>query len=104
MSIKIDLFCAGGMSTSLLMMNMRKAAEQQGIDIQVEAHGVGSVARYGVDSDVILIGPQVSYTEKEVHKQFPTKPVAVIPMRDYGMMDGHKVLQLALDLMKNQEV
>jgi PTS system cellobiose-specific IIB component len=86
------------------MMKMRKAAEQQGIDIQVDAHGVGSVERYGINSDVILIGPQVSYTEKEVQKQFLTKPVAVIPMRDYGMMDGPKVLKLALDLLKNQEV
>jgi PTS system cellobiose-specific IIB component len=81
------------------MMKMQKAAEERGLDIAVAAHGVGSVERYGVNSDVILIGPQVSYLEKEVRSHFPNKPVAVIPMREYGMMDGHKVLQLALNLI-----
>lgn len=44
-------------------------------------------------SDIILLGPQVGYQEEDVQKEYPTIPVRVIDMMDYGMMNGEKVFK-----------
>ena len=51
--------------------------------------------------DVALLGPQVGYTLGKAKKLCDPKgiPVEVIPMVDYGMMNGAKVLDLALNLI-----
>ena len=38
---KIVLFCAGGMSTSLLVNKMREAAAKQGKEYDINAYGYG---------------------------------------------------------------
>ncbi len=49
-----------------------------------------------------LLGPQVAYTldKSEAICKDNDIPIAVIPMADYGMLDGNKVLDLALSLVK----
>jgi hypothetical protein len=49
---------------------------------------------------VVLLGPQVAYTfdKSEAICKEHNVPIAVIPMADYGMLDGEKVLDLALSL------
>ena len=89
--MKILLVCAAGMSTSLLVNRMNEAAAKEGIELHIEAHPVGEIKKYGDDSDVILLGPHVK-------KLYPDKPIEVINMQDYGMMNGEKVLKRALEL------
>lgn len=96
--MNILLVCAAGMSTSLLVNRMNEAASSKGIDVHIEAHPVGSVNEYGDSADVILLGPQVRYELKKIKKQYSDKPVEVIDMQDYGMMNGAKVLETALKL------
>ena len=50
--------------------------------------------------NVALLGPQVGYTLSKAKKICEPKgiPVDVIPMVDYGMMNGAKVLDFALKL------
>lgn len=95
--VNILLACAGGMSSSLLVTKMKKAAEAQGIDTEINAIGVNGVEseikKY--DPDVVLIGPQVSYTVAKLKKDL-TVPVEAINMRDYGTMNGPAVLKFAL--------
>ncbi|VTS12379.1 PTS sugar transporter subunit IIB [Streptococcus pseudoporcinus] len=100
--IKIGLFCAAGFSTGMLVNNMKVAAEKRGIDCQIEAYSQGKLADYAPQIDVALLGPQVSYTleSSEAICQEHGVPIAVIPMADYGMLDGEKVLDLALSLVK----
>ncbi len=52
--------------------------------------------------DVVLLGPQVRYMLHQFEQDLESKsiPVDVIPMTDYGMMDGMKVLSLAENLME----
>ena len=94
--MNILLVCAAGMSTSLLVNRMNDAAKAKGIELNIEAHPVGSIDSYGEQADVILLGPQVRYELKNVQKSYPDKPVEVIQMQDYGMMNGAKVLDRAL--------
>ena len=96
--MNILLVCAAGMSTSLLVNRMNEAATTKGIEVNIEAHPVGEINRYGDSADVILLGPQVRYELKKVQKQYSDKPVEVINMQDYGLMNGAKVLETALKL------
>lgn len=96
--LKIRLFCAGGMSTSLLVTKMRAAAEAAGVEADIEAHGVGSIERRVDESvDVILLGPQVGYQKAQMKKVADKYgiPLEVIPMTDYGMVNGKAVFELA---------
>ena len=89
----IVLFCAAGMSTSLLVNKMRKAAEEKGLEYEINAHALSEASKYGPEADIILLGPQVSYKLKETKALFADKPVEAINMQDYGMMNGEKVIE-----------
>lgn len=95
--IKILLACNLGMSTSLLVTRMEKAALSKKIEVDIKALPA-SKAEEEIDNwDIILLGPQVRYYQKELEKKSQGKiPVLVIDMRDYGVMDGPKVLDVAL--------
>lgn len=100
--MKIKLFCAAGMSTSLLVNKMRAAAEKMGVEAEIEARPESELKSCLEGLDVALLGPQVQYklnTDKKLCDAAGV-PIAVIPMQDYGMMNGEKVLKLALDLKK----
>lgn len=90
--MKITLACAGGMSTGMLVKKMKAAAEKRGLDVEIGAYAVSELDTVGPGSDVILLGPQVSYQKDGVSAQFPGIPVVVINMQDYGMMNGEKVI------------
>ena len=98
--ITIRLFCAAGMSTSLLVSKMKAAANGKGIEVDIEAFPEGQMDKRLDSVDVALLGPQVGYTIAKARKLCEPKgiPVDVIPMVDYGMMNGEKVLEFALKL------
>ena len=95
----IVLFCAAGMSTSLLVSKMQAAAKEMGVDCHIAAYSLNELTAKGADADCILLGPQVRYQKDKVTTAFPDKPVAVIDMRLYGMMKGKEVLEEALKMM-----
>ncbi|WP_125764108.1 PTS sugar transporter subunit IIB [Companilactobacillus hulinensis] len=99
----IMLCCAGGMSTSLLVTKMQKAATKDGIEVEIFATGAAS-AEYDVSQrhpDVIMVGPQIRFLEKEFKEKF-SMPVEVIGMHDYGTMNGEKVLKRSLELISDE--
>lgn len=104
MTKKIMLVCAAGMSTSLLVNKMKKAAEEKGLAANIFAvpvpEGEDYLKKHSVD--VVLLGPQVRYLLNNFQQvlEGTNIPVDVIPMTDYGMMKGDKVLELAESLMK----
>ena len=100
--VTIRLFCAAGMSTSLLVTKMQNAAKARGIDADIEAFPQGQLKDRIKGIDIALLGPQVGYTLEKVKPvcEAAGVPVAVIPMVDYGMMNGEKVLDFALNLKK----
>ena len=74
---RIMLACAAGMSTSMLVAKMQKAAQEKGLDTEIFAVPASEAQSKGV-------------------------PVGVIPMMDYGMMNGAKVLDFAENLVRGQ--
>ena len=98
---RIVLFCAGGMSTSLLVNKMRQAAASIGKDYSIDAYGLAEVDQYGPDADVILLGPQVRYALKNIQAKFPNTPISGIDMRVYGTMDGKGAVEIARKLLND---
>lgn len=94
--MKIYLFCAGGMSTSLLVTKMAKAAQEKGMDHHIEAFAESATAKLGPEADIILLAPQIKFREKAIRKELPDKFIQCIDMRDYGLINGENVLSTAL--------
>lgn len=100
--IRILLCCAAGMSTSLLVTKMEKSAADRGIEAKIWAVSEKSVAAEEGNFDILLIGPQIRYKLKEFEKKYSDQlPVSMIDMKDYGRMDGEKVVDLALKLYED---
>ena len=100
--ITIKLFCASGMSTSVLVNKMKDAAKAKGVEAEIAAFPESQMDKHLESMDVALHGPQVGYRLANAKALCGPKgiPVEVIPMVDYGMMNGAKVLDLALGLVK----
>ena len=50
--MKIGLFCAAGFSTGMLVNNMKVAAQELGIDAEIEAYSQAKLADFAPDLDV----------------------------------------------------
>ena len=98
----IRLFCNAGMSTSLLVESMRKTAAEEGLDVVIESFPAGQMDQSVAGADVALLGPQVSFMLATKQKLCDSLgiPLAVIPVRDYGMVNGKAVLDFALSLLE----
>lgn len=99
----IMLVCSAGMSTSMLVARMQKSAEKEGIDAKIFAVSANDADRHlaSEEIDVLMLGPQVKFMKSNFDKKVEGKNinVDVIDMQDYGMMNGEKVLQRAIDLI-----
>ena len=100
---KIMLVCAAGMSTSLLVTKMEKAAAAMGDEVEIFALPISEGEKRVGDVDCILLGPQVRFNlgkiKEEAAKVNPGLPVDVIDMKDYGMMNGEAVYKKAKAMM-----
>ena len=100
--LKIRLFCANGMSTSLLVKKMEEAAKEKGKEVDIKAYPILDMERLIGEADVALLGPQVGYqlTKAKEICNASGVTVDVIPMSDYGMCNGMNVLKFAFKLSK----
>ena len=57
------------------------------------------VCNAGMSTNIVLLGPQIRYELENVKKLAGSVPVEAIDMRDYGMMNGEKVLKHAMEVM-----
>ena len=99
----IMLVCSAGMSTSLLVTKMEKAAEAQGIEADIFAVSASDADANlaAKDVNVLLLGPQVRFMKGQFEEKLAPLgiPFDVIDMKDYGMMNGENVLKTALNLI-----
>ena len=98
----IRLFCAAGMSTSLLVTKMQEAAKEKGVECEIWAISEVNLQTEIEKCNVLLLGPQVRYVlnkAKALAEPYGI-PVEVINMMDYGRCNGKAVLERALELNK----
>lgn len=99
---EIMLVCNAGMSTSMLVTKMQKAAEAKGIEAKIWAVSLSEVDENVKNNNInlIMVGPQVKFVVKKLKEKFePNILVTDIAMVDYGRMDGEKVLSHALTMI-----
>lgn len=99
----IYLFCASGMSTSLMVTKMQAAAKEMERDYYIEAFPISEVAKMGPKADLILLGPQIRNNQADTIKKCPGIPVEVIDFRDYGTMNGKKVMKHVVSVLEENE-
>lgn len=100
MTKSILLACAGGYSTSMLVEKMKKVAKEKNIDVIIDAIAANNIKTMIDQADIVMLGPQLAHAEEDLKKQYePLVPITTINMMDYGMMDGEKVLNTALNIM-----
>lgn len=99
----IMLVCSAGMSTSLLVTKMQKAAEAKGMEADIFAVSASDADNSLEEKDVnvLLLGPQVRFMKAQFEQKLAPKgiPLDVINMADYGMMNGEKAFEQAEKLM-----
>ncbi|WP_019157036.1 PTS sugar transporter subunit IIB [Robertmurraya massiliosenegalensis] len=102
--MNILLCCAAGMSTSLLVTKMEKAAEVQGLEGKIWAVPANAVNQHIDNADVLLLGPQVRYLLGKMKTLGDEKgiPVDAINPIHYGTCNGEEVLKTAIDLVNNK--
>lgn len=99
---RIMLICSAGMSTSLLVEKMKKAAQEQGIECEIWATGESEAKKQMDNVDVMLLGPQVRFLKSQMEKAIAGKNIKldVIESVSYGTMNGAAVLAQGLNLLK----
>lgn len=104
---KFYLFCSAGMSTSMLASMMQEVADKHNLPLVIKAFSDRKISEIIEEDpmDVILLGPQVEYRFEEFKKKYGHTgiPIAVINSKDYGMMDGERVLKFAIKLFKDNK-
>jgi PTS system cellobiose-specific IIB component len=85
-----------------MVEKMKEAAKNRGLEASIKAEAMDGFADVVNDYDVVLLGPQIRYKEAEFKKIAAEYeiPVAVIDSAAYGMLNGDKVLQQALEMVK----
>ncbi|MBQ1826857.1 MAG: PTS sugar transporter subunit IIB [Erysipelotrichaceae bacterium] len=96
---RILLCCAAGMSTSLLVQRIKKVAEEEHYECDVEAVPFKIDEPKIAEADVVLLGPQVRYNLGKLQERYPDIPSGSIDMIAYGMCNGAAILKQARDLM-----
>lgn len=101
--MKIRLVCSAGMSTSMLVNKMRESAKERSITADIDAVGQAELKNNLDGTQVVLIGPQVRYMEKQIRNMAEPQgiKVDVIDSMAYGLMQGDKVLDQAIGLLED---
>lgn len=102
----IVLICQYGASTGLLVKKMIEEAGKRNLSVNVNAYSeyqIEDILKSG-NVGVVLMGPQIRVKKKEFEETYRSYGVefVLIDPADYGMMNGKKVLDLALQHMKEE--
>ncbi|MFR1833813.1 MAG: PTS sugar transporter subunit IIB [Lachnospiraceae bacterium] len=99
---KILLVCNAGISTSILVSKMKRAAADEGIDVSIEVRSMAGAKEVIGDMDIVLLAPQIGYEQKKLKAISGKIPVEKIDITDFGLKNGENVLKAAMDVLKNQ--
>lgn len=88
------LVCGTGASSGFMAKNIRKAAKEKGIEIDVKARSDSEVDEYIEEIDLLLVGPHLKYMLDDLKKEAAPYdvPVEIIHEDAYGSLDGEAVL------------
>lgn len=84
----------------MLVKKMKESAKNRNIEAQIESVSTARFYELLDNYDIFLLGPQVKFQKSEFQAKAKekNKPLDVIDFKDYGMMNGDKILDFALNL------
>ncbi|WP_018247651.1 PTS sugar transporter subunit IIB [Orenia marismortui] len=99
--MKILIVCAAGMSSSLIVEKMNKAARKRGLEISIDANAIDVFQDIVHKYDIVLLGPQVGYQKERCKKLAAQNNISlgIIDAIDYGMLNGSSILDYGLSLL-----
>lgn len=98
------LICAAGITTGLLVRNMEKSIEEQ--DLPIHVFSAPSIVAQQIIKDdavdAIMVGPHISHELMRLkdllnHENIPYQ---MIDKDSYRLLDGEKVVEQAMSLMR----
>ncbi len=104
-NIRILLCCAAGYSSGVLAQKTKKAAKDRGIAINIDARSESQAENFLGQIDVMLLAPHYANIVDQFEKLAApyNVPVAVIPHRIYGLIDGEALLDLSISLIEKNK-
>ncbi len=96
---QIIIFGVTSMSTdstlysNLLVTKMNNFAKKQHLLVHVDMHSISKLDQYAKAADVILLSPELSSMRETIIKEYPTKVIEVIDMKDYGLLNAENILK-----------
>lgn len=100
--LRVVILCASAMSSGFIVEELKKIAPKNDVEIQVECFASLRYRYYDYSKvDLVMLAPQVKGQQSDIRKYLDEKgfaalPIMLIPMRDYGLMRGQPILELAL--------
>ncbi|OIK96826.1 PTS lactose transporter subunit IIB [Oenococcus oeni] len=96
----ILLICGSGASSGFMAAAIRKAAKKKGTELKVKASSESQLDDMIDDTDILLIGPHLSYMLDDLKTKIAGKDVkvAVIPQAIYGSLNGSKALEMISEM------
>jgi Phosphotransferase system cellobiose-specific component IIB len=98
--LRVLLVCGSGASSGFMAANIRKAAKEKGLDMEVQARSDSEIDNYIEDVDLIMVGPHLEYVMDELEEYTHEYPVKVALMKPgyYSSLDGAKAIEHILSL------
>lgn len=100
--LNVLLICGSGASSGFMAANMRKAAKERKLDINITARSESELESYINDIDVLMIGPHLAYLLDEIDEILNGIPVKAILMKPeyYSSLDGNKAIDHILSIIE----
>ena len=97
-AMKIILVCSAGMSTSLLVEAMERAAAEQGRQVEIASASTEQLPDL-LPADAVLVAPQIRHRFARIAQAAAAAgaPAVLLDQRAYGLVDGAAALAQALE-------
>ncbi|RKD30396.1 PTS sugar transporter subunit IIB [Lacrimispora algidixylanolytica] len=98
--LRVLLVCGSGASSGFMAANIRKAAKQKEIEMEVQARSDSEIDNYIEDVDLIMVGPHLEYVMDDLEEYTHEYPVKIALMKPeyYSRLDGAKAIEHILSL------
>ncbi len=92
--LSVLLVCGSGASSGFMAANIRRAAKERGLEINITARSESEIENYIDDIDSLMIGPHLAYLLDEIDEIIDGRDIKAIVMKPeyYSTLDGKKAL------------
>ncbi|MGN1405478.1 MAG: PTS sugar transporter subunit IIB [Erysipelotrichaceae bacterium] len=100
--LNVLLVCGSGASSGFMAANMRKAAKELNMDMEIKARSESEIENYIDEIDALMVGPHLAYILDDVEEYTQGADVKVILMKPeyYSELDGRKALEHLMENFK----